>query len=92
MGITKSEISTKTVSVPTEVNFQPIPEHGGSISIAETVFDSYQGLRTLRNQWKRSETIRSSEKTPSEHVSAFSLGGPQRQKLSQNDSRCLAND
>ena len=50
VGIQDAEISIKTVSEPTEVNFQPIPAYGGSISVAETVFDSYQGSRTLRNR------------------------------------------
>ena len=41
MGIKKSEISVKTGSGPTEVNFQPIPAHEGSISVADNVSDSY---------------------------------------------------
>ena len=52
VDIQNSEISTKTVFGYTGVNFQPIPAYGGSISVAETVFDSYPGSRTLRNRWK----------------------------------------
>ena len=50
VGIQNSEISIKTVFGPTEVNFQPIPACGGSISVAETVSDSCQGSRTLGNR------------------------------------------
>ena len=49
VGIQKSNVSIKTVSGPTEVNFQPIPSFGGSISVTETVFDNHQGSLTLRN-------------------------------------------
>ena len=49
VGIQNSNVSIKTVSEPTEVNFQPIPTFGDSISVTETVFDDHQGSLTLRN-------------------------------------------
>ena len=49
VGIQNSDVSIKTVSEPTEVNFQPIPTFGGSISVTETAFDDHQGSLTLRN-------------------------------------------
>ena len=49
VNIQNYEISIKTVSETTGIHFQPIPPCGDSISVAETVFNSYQGSRTLRN-------------------------------------------
>ena len=92
VGIQNSEISIKTVFGPTEVNFQPIPACGGSISVAETVSDSYQGSRTLRNRQKPSESIKSSQRPRANTSLSYHAEDSVDENTLAEDPRGLNND
>jgi hypothetical protein len=58
-----SAISIKIGSGPTGINFQPIAACEGSISVADTVSQHYQGSQTVGDRQKPSESIKSSQET-----------------------------